>query len=80
MRRPYVELDRLIERLSRKRTVHPAVRTGDQLTLGERSADKLRNGMGSWTFVFAALAFLAVWMLLNARAATRASIRTRSSC
>ena len=37
----------------------------DQLTLGERAADKMRNGMGSWAFVFAALAFLAVWMLFN---------------
>ena len=44
---------------------HPGVRTGEQLTLGERAADKMRNGMGSWAFVFAALAFLAVWMLLN---------------
>jgi uncharacterized membrane protein len=44
---------------------HPGVRTGEQLTLGERSADKMRNGMGSWAFVFAALVFLAVWMLVN---------------
>ena len=44
---------------------HPGVRTGEQLTLGERSADKMRNGMGSWAFVFGALAFLAVWMLVN---------------
>jgi uncharacterized membrane protein len=44
---------------------HPAVRTGDQLTLGERSADRLRNSMGSWTFVLGALAFLAIWMLYN---------------
>src|SRR5262245_5486993 len=59
------ELDRVIERLTRRRTVHPAIRTGDQLTVGERSADRLRNGMGSWTFVFAALLFLALWMLAN---------------
>jgi uncharacterized membrane protein len=45
---------------------HPAVRTRDQLTLGERAADRMRNGMGSWAFVFAALAFLAVWMIYNA--------------
>ena len=44
---------------------HPGVRAGEQLTLGERSADKMRNGMGSWAFVFGALAFLAVWMLVN---------------
>jgi len=30
---------------------HPAVRTGDQLTLGERAADRMRNVMGSWPFV-----------------------------
>jgi uncharacterized membrane protein len=44
---------------------HPGVRQGDQLTLGERAADRLRNGMGSWTFVFAALVFLAGWMIGN---------------
>ena len=45
---------------------HPTVRTGDQLTRGERAADKMRNGMGSWTFVFAACGFLALWMIVNA--------------
>lgn len=44
---------------------HPAVRSGDQLTLGERAADRLRNGMGSWGFVFGALLFLAGWMAGN---------------
>ena len=44
---------------------HPAVRSGDDLTLGERAADGLRNGMGSWGFVFGALVFLAGWMLGN---------------
>jgi uncharacterized membrane protein len=44
---------------------HPAVRTKDQLTLGERAADHMRNGMGSWAFVFGALAFLALWMVYN---------------
>ncbi|MBU1865096.1 MAG: DUF1003 domain-containing protein [Actinobacteria bacterium] len=44
---------------------HPAIRSGDQLTLGERAADHLRNGMGSWTFVFIALVFLAGWMVGN---------------
>ena len=47
------------------RRSHPAIRTGDQLSLGERAADKLRNGMGSWGFVFSALVFLAGWMLGN---------------
>jgi uncharacterized membrane protein len=44
---------------------HPGLRSGDQLTLGERAADRLRNGMGSWTFVLAALVFLAGWMVGN---------------
>lgn len=44
---------------------HPGVRTDGDLTLGERAADRLRNGMGSWAFVFGAIAFLAVWMLFN---------------
>lgn len=44
---------------------HPGVRSGDQLTLGERSADRMRNGMGSWAFVFAACGFLALWMAVN---------------
>jgi uncharacterized membrane protein len=44
---------------------HPGVRSADQLTVGERAADALRSSMGSWPFVFGALAFLAAWMLGN---------------
>lgn len=44
---------------------HPAVRSGDQLTFGERAADALRNGMGSWRFVIGALLFLAGWIIGN---------------
>lgn len=46
-------------------TRHPGVRTGEQLTMGERAADKMRNGMGSWAFVMAALVFLTGWMIGN---------------
>ena len=46
---------------------HPTVRGATSgLTLGERAADRLRNSMGSWTFVFAALLFLGAWMSVNA--------------
>jgi uncharacterized membrane protein len=45
--------------------LHPGVRTGDQLTIGERAADRMRNGMGSWAFVFAFLFSMAFWMALN---------------
>jgi len=46
---------------------HPATTKfgKEQLSFGQRSADVLRNAMGSWPFVFGALAFLAVWMYFN---------------
>lgn len=46
---------------------HPATEDfgKGRLTLGQRAADQLRNGMGSWVFVFASLVFLAIWMVLN---------------
>lgn len=44
---------------------HPGVRSGEQLTLGERAADSMRNRMGSWAFVFGALLFLTGWMIGN---------------
>jgi uncharacterized membrane protein len=50
---------------SSSRHGHPAIRSGEQLTRGERSADLLRNGMGSWGFVFGALLFLTGWMIGN---------------
>lgn len=46
---------------------HPGVRSGETLTLGERAADVMRNGMGSWPFVFSALGFLTIWMIYNGR-------------
>jgi uncharacterized membrane protein len=46
---------------------HPATSKygKDQLSIGQRSADVLRNAMGSWPFVFGSLAFLAIWMYFN---------------
>ncbi|GAC1387488.1 MAG: hypothetical protein NVSMB48_26880 [Marmoricola sp.] len=46
---------------------HPAVRHHEQLTLGERAADVVRNGMGSWPFVFAFLGFMAIWAGFNGK-------------
>lgn len=36
-----------------------------QLSFGEKAADKMRNGMGSWIFVLLFIAFLAGWAALN---------------
>jgi uncharacterized membrane protein len=44
---------------------HPGVRSGDQLTVGERAADKLRNTMGSWGFVFGFIAVMILWAIAN---------------
>lgn len=44
---------------------HPGVRTGNQLSLGERAADKMRNAMGSWPFVFAFFAVMIAWAVTN---------------
>jgi uncharacterized membrane protein len=37
-----------------------AVRSGDQLTLGERAADRMRAVMGSWPFVFCFFAIMII--------------------
>ena len=44
---------------------HPGVRTGSQLTAGERAADLVRNSMGSWPFVFGFLALMGIWAAFN---------------
>src|SRR6266536_5081917 len=44
---------------------HPGVKSGDELTLGERAADKMRNTMGSWGFVFGFIAVMIAWAVAN---------------
>lgn len=44
---------------------HPHVRTGGDLTLGERAADKMRNSMGSWTFIFVFVTVMICWAGTN---------------
>jgi uncharacterized membrane protein len=44
---------------------HPGVRSGDDLTLGERSADRMRNVMGSWPFVFCFFGIMIAWAVAN---------------
>lgn len=35
------------------------------LTPGQRAADRLRNGMGSWMFIGMFLVFMVVWAIVN---------------
>jgi uncharacterized membrane protein len=44
---------------------HPGVRSGEDLTLGERAADRMRNMMGSWPFVFAFFTVMIAWAAVN---------------
>lgn len=44
---------------------HPGVRSGDELTFGERAADRMRAVMGSWPFVFCFFAVMVTWALVN---------------
>jgi uncharacterized membrane protein len=44
---------------------HPGVRSGPDLSFGERAADKMRNVMGSWPFVFGFFTVMAAWVIAN---------------
>ncbi len=44
---------------------HPGVRSGNELTIGERAADRMRNVMGSWPFVFSFFAVMIAWAVIN---------------
>ena len=43
----------------------PGVRTGEELSKGERAADIVRNKMGSWGFVGAFMGFMGIWAVAN---------------
>lgn len=49
--------------LHKKIDAHPIFK--EELTIGQRAADKLTVYAGSWYFIFGFLAFLALWMFLN---------------
>ena len=44
---------------------HPGVRSGTDLSFGERSADRMRNMMGSWPFVFSFFGVMIAWAIVN---------------
>lgn len=73
----HVELEKLpfeerliVERfISRGRIARDVVREFDeQLTFGERLADRIASFGGSWTFILIFIAVLVVWMIFNALA------------
>jgi len=41
---------------------HPTVRSGSELSIGERLADGMRLGMGSWTFIILFVTALIAWL------------------
>lgn len=47
---------------------HPAVRSGNDLTVGERVADTSVKSMGSWTFILVQAVLMALWMAANVMA------------
>lgn len=44
---------------------HPAVRTGERLSLGERAADGLKHWFGTWLALGAVAATIAFWVVAN---------------
>lgn len=45
---------------------HPAVRSGGDLSLGERAADRLKATFGSWAFLICLNVLIVVWVAVNA--------------
>jgi uncharacterized membrane protein len=43
----------------------------DALSRGDRAADRMRNTMGSWRFVFGFVAFMIIWACFNTIATVR---------
>lgn len=44
---------------------HPHVRSGSELTYGERAADVLKRSFGSWAFLIALNVFITLWIILE---------------
>lgn len=42
---------------------HPAVATDEELTFGQRMADHMRSGLGTWTFLMVLAGLMALWII-----------------
>lgn len=60
---------RRLRRAVRERSEHVA--SADDLTLGQRVADRVATVMGSWTFIIIQSVILTVWIVLNITAWVR---------
>jgi len=60
-----------LRKLRRKLRQHAPAVDGD-LTLGQRVADSVATGMGSWRFIIIQSALLSIWVVLNVTAWIRA--------
>lgn len=49
--------------MSKHWAFHPGVRSGDDRTFGEKAADLMRQGMGSWPFFLGAGLTMFAWIL-----------------
>ena len=49
---------------------HPAVRSGDDRTVGEKAADAMRHGMGTWSFIIIMFVTMLSWAYYNTHVAT----------
>ena len=49
---------------------HPQVRSGQQLTTGERAADVMKATLATWTALGLVLAFIIGWMVVNSHVAS----------
>jgi uncharacterized membrane protein len=44
---------------------HPAVRTGNQLTVGEKTADHMKAILATWSALIVVVFFIVGWILIN---------------
>lgn len=44
---------------------HPFVKTGKELSLGDRAADWMRSAFGTWKAVFVILGWMVLWLLTD---------------
>jgi uncharacterized membrane protein len=44
---------------------HPGVKTGNELTRGERAADHMKSALATWTALIGMAIFIGIWMVMN---------------